>query len=150
MKSRRNPRGWIFLVTAALGLTACGGNSLSGSMSDVFSLTFDTLVISKQDPSLLVSYKKGTDTVCQVVLNTQGLTLGDNKTVSGADFVAHVSFARAAQSGGSYTAPLSGQVQFTHYSFSIGGHVAGKFDSVLTDGHTLQGDFDGSLVSSGL
>lgn len=146
----RNCMRMVAVLGTGFGLAACGGSSLTGSMSEMFDLGFDTLAIYKQAPALLIVYKKDTDIVCKVVLDTTGLTLADNTTMSNADFVSHVSFSRAAKAGGSFGTPTGGELKFTHYSFDVGGHVSGSFDAVLDTGRTILGDFDGKVQDSGL
>ena len=138
-------------VFAAIVLaTACGdGNSLEGSISDSFSLDFDRVRIRKQAPELLIEYLKkhdgGTDKVCKVVVNTEGMSLGGNTNIRGPTFLDRVTVTRVAATGGDFPDVDSGSMHFDTYEFRDGGDMKGRFDVLFVNGRTLNGDFEGKV-----
>ncbi len=136
----------LLVLTA---LAACGGgNSLEGSIEESFALDFDRVRIRKQDQALLVEYlhdvAKGTEKVCQVVVDTSGLELGDDTTIEGSVFHNRVEVNRVA-SGGDFPEVEDGELHFDTYQFEDGGEMQGDFDVVFVGGRTLHGEFEGEV-----
>lgn len=142
-------RALATVLSAGVLLAACGdGNSLEGSISESFSLEFDKVRIRKQNLALVVEYLHdipgGTEKTCQVVLDTDGLNVGDNSTVKGSIFKERVQINRVG-SGGDFPPIQEGQIYFDTFRFKDKGKVKGEFDAVLEGGRTLRGDFEGKV-----
>lgn len=136
---------------AALGLTACGGreNELSGSISESFSLDFDSVRIRKQNTTLLIEYLKklggSTAKVCKVVVDAESLPLKDNARISGDLFLERVSIQREAQTASDFPDVQGGKIKFDKISFKDGGECEGEFDAVFVNGRTIIGSFVGKI-----
>jgi hypothetical protein len=136
-------------MLAVAALAACGGgNELSGSIEESFSLEFDRVRIRKQDQALLIEYLRevsgGTEKVCQVVVDTDGLSLASDSTIKGGTFLSRVQVNRVA-SGGTFPPVDEGQIDFDTYEFEDGGEMQGEFDVVFDGGRTLHGGFEGDV-----
>ena len=149
MQSRR-PFMYAAILLATLVGSACQANSLTGTMSSVFSLAFTTVIVYQQDNYLSIDYDNSTDVVCQVIVDTTGLKLDSSSSISGTPFLKNVQFERASVTGGSYPTSAKGSLGFSSYSTTVGGHIAGSFDVLFVDSHTLSGDFSGTLAQSPL
>jgi hypothetical protein len=149
-------------LAVALTLAACGGigNSLSGSIGESYSLSFDYAQIRKQDQVLIIEYLRnqagGVIKVCKIVVDTDGLGLDPGAILKcqGHDctlFLARVQVSRVASTGGDFPPLQSGQIQFQDFNFVDKGKVSGELDVLFTNGRTLHANFENhvELVPTG-
>jgi len=137
-----------------VGLAACGGapNTLEGSVGESYSLDFSRVEIRKQDDFLLIEYLQditgGTNKVCKIVVDTRGLTIKKDSTISGDLFLQVVEVSRVAAEGGDFPAVKSGKIHFDDFEFHDGGHIQGNFEVVFETNRTLSGNFDDSRIEA--
>ncbi|RYF10788.1 MAG: hypothetical protein EOO40_04510 [Deltaproteobacteria bacterium] len=137
------------MLAGLVCLGACSRASLSGSASQVMSLSFDTQKVYSQPPYLLVDYAEGQSLVCQMRIDTSRVALRDNVKLEGDVFVQVVSFSRAAVDAVAFANPVTaGNLVFFDYSNTVGHQVAGEFNATFSDSRTLSGTFAGELLSA--
>ena len=125
---------------------ACGpGNGLSGSVADILPLGFSQVVAFPSGTDLVVEYRQGADVICRLSLTTDGLNLRSGDHVTEVAFANRVSLGRATQQHDAFASIRSGQLDLNKYSLSPGDAVSGHFLALLSDGHTLVGDFEQRL-----
>ena len=141
-------------LTICVGLTGCcGKNSLSGSVSQVYTLDFQTVTGSFDgDPVnvLTIAYLKGADATTgytmKVVVDLNGLTITPGVAID-------LTQTSNGQQRGSFEQILSTndvQLPFSTASLTldeapvVGKELSGKFAATFTDpaGHAVQGNFD--------
>ena len=139
-------------------MPACsGGNSLSGSISESFDLSFDEVRIRKQDEVLLIEYIKllhnGTAKPVKVVLEGrllvdhagQRIPLVDGLFVDNDHFAKAVTVSRIVTTGANFPSIEYGEMGFGDLNFNSLGVVSGHFDVIFNGGRTLTGTFYGAL-----
>lgn len=125
--------------------TACGdpANTLTGSISELLALEFDSVRIRKQGDTLLIEYLEGEQSViCKVALDTSGLPLRDGAIINGDLFLQRVVIQRAAETSTEFPPVTGGQIKFERYQFQNGGTMDGEFDALFNNGRTLFGTFE--------
>jgi hypothetical protein len=129
-------------------LGACGpGNSLGGSASESYDLTFDDVRIRKQGDHVIVEYLQslevGANKACKVVADLKGLRVKGGLSMRREEFLGRVTVSRVAATGGDFPESKSGSIRFGALRFRDGGSVDGRFDAVFVTGRTLHGEFAG-------
>jgi len=142
-------RAALMVFALAVGSSACGGygNRLEGSISQSFSLDFDTDDIRKQDASLIVEYIKTSgqtrNKVAKMVFDTSNLNgLGKNSKIDGQLFKDRVVVQREAATGGDFPAIQNGELDFGDFEFKDKGKISGSFNVGFENGFTLYGEFN--------
>jgi len=133
---------------------ACGSsaNTLSGSISEQYSLDFDSVAIARTDPFVVVSYVKASGPVAKpakLAVALTGITVTPKAMID-----------LAAMVGGATRGTLT-RVEATTIEFPIktgsvvfdevpdaNATITGHFNATLSmpDGRTLNGDFSGPVV----
>jgi hypothetical protein len=147
-------RRLLALLGTCAAIMGCGGpgNSLSGSISESFSLDFDVVQVRKQDLALIIEYIKnvqgGTNKACKLVVDTSNLAITSNSNIKGDTFLKRVTVSRVAPTGGDFDKMKSGSMHFDDYSFKDGGSMAGTFDAIFDNGRTIHGSFEGRVAET--
>ena len=133
-------------------LTSCAParNSLTGSLSEIFSLEFDAVEVLKLGCTLRVDYIRsevfGEVSPCLLLVDNRRLALRDGATVDGDSFREAVQVLRVAPTGGELPEVESGSMSFDRFTFESGASVEGSFTVAFVDGHDLHGRFEQILV----
>lgn len=150
---------WLLSAgVAILILAACGpGNTVEGSIGEVFDLDFDYSRIRKQDQVLVVEYIKniagGENKVLKIVLEGHrlvaqpgGLTpLTDNLVVEDEMFQQAVTLSRVTPTGSDFPPVAEGVLAFAKLNFVGGGEVSGQLAVAFENGRTLSATFSGKI-----
>ena len=142
--------GVLSAVVLALGCSG-GGNSLTGSESQVYDLSFDSIVIVLQGDVVFIKYVGSNGDPAILVVNTADIVNVANSTIDltqldsgqprgtlenvngGGDGVTNDAPHSSAEPSSSTRCP------------SIGATLSGQFNTTLTDGYTLNGNFSGTV-----
>jgi hypothetical protein len=142
-------KGALFAALAALAGCSGPDNSLEGSIGESFSLDFDRVAIYKQDQVLRIEYLRevagATNKVCKIVVDTVGLSIGDESVIEDELFRTHVTVQRIANEGGDFPPVQHGKITFETYEFESGGQIDGDFECLFDNGRTLSGTFDSQV-----
>lgn len=158
------------LVTLTVFAVACGeDNELSGSISESFSLDFDSVEVRYlvTTDELTIQYLKAVGTAStkpvKVVVDTTDLPLGPDTRLSGQTFLDRVVIQREAETGGDFPGVTGGTVVFDEINLRVREvtdeetgitfftepegdlEVRGEFDAVFENGRTLFGKFRADL-----
>lgn len=139
------------LMVLVIGSLAggCASNSLEGSIGDTLSLDFDRVELRKQDAFLVAVYLRdslrGTEKVCKLSVDTEGLELGGGPVIEGEEFLDRVGLQRVTFEHDAYPTVQKGRLRFDHIDFRDGGSAEADFLIVFEDSRTLQGVFIGSI-----
>lgn len=138
-------------MVPVIGLLAggCTANSLEGSIGDTLSLGFDRVKLKKQDAFLVTEYLRdtlrGTEKICKLSVDTEGLDLGGGPSIEGEEFFDRVELQRTTFDYDAFPPVQKGLLRFDHIDFRDGGSAEADFLIVFEDSHTLQGVFIGSI-----
>ena len=116
-----------------LVLCACtsGPAYLTGSIGETLPLGFDRARIRLQDAWLVVDYLRdhpsGTETVCKLVLDTDGLPSGTPLALAGEELVGRVGLQRSTFDDHGFPELTEGSLLFDPFELFEGGEVAGEF-----------------------
>ncbi len=152
MKAKTKPLLGLILLAALLQTGACANNSLEGSIADALSLHFDRVRITKQEEFLVTEYLRdslrGTERVCRLSLDTQGLDLpnGGSYAVEDDLFLASVELQRTTFENDRFPDTEHGHLRFDSLRFRDGGSAEGEFLFVFADSNTLRGSFASDIV----
>jgi hypothetical protein len=140
------------LVTTVLvvGAQSCGGsNALYGSVSEADNLQYDSTIFGVQTTFITIAYvRKDGEVVAKLAIDTNGLSLASGVTLSGNDFLTHVTVSRNVTDQNQMFRPVvRGSINFNDYSTAVGGSLSGHFAVTFDSGDILSGDFSGNLVN---
>ena len=151
-RSPMNVRTWILLALFFCNIGCGSGNSLSGSVSQLVSLQFDSVVIATQTGGMAIQYtRKGGAIPAQLAVVTTGNNFASGTVLNANQFAADCTLTRATGDPNDIFPPtLHGALTFNNYNIAAGGQVSGNFSVVFgTDartqgGLTLLGNFSGN------
>jgi hypothetical protein len=142
-------------LVCCLLFAACddSSNSLSGSLSEIYGLDFDSVTVSELGSTIIVKYNRGSGaneaTVIKFTADLTGLTVVPNQTIDLAELV-------SGQPRGALARLVETPIQLglqrgllrLDSAPAAGQTLSGQFNVELSDpsGRTLTGKFSGSLT----
>jgi hypothetical protein len=136
-----------FLTLLCLCCCAAEENRLYGSISEDFSLDFDSVDIVVAGCSLRIDYVKeypvATYIPCRVKVDAAEVTLSSGSTIKKDAFDDAVLVSRVTPTGRQFPDVESGSVHFSEFHLTAGETVEGQFHVVFDDGRDLSGRFSG-------
>ena len=146
-------RGRALLCAGVLALAACGGtgNSLSGSVSEVYSLDFDGVAATIFDRYLIIEYTRAAEgasaggKVVKLTVDMTGLIVEPGKEIDLTEAVGQGARGSLQQVlGQTVEFPMATGTLILNQVPAGGGKVSGRFFTRLTNpsGRTLNGEFD--------
>jgi hypothetical protein len=146
-------RGLCALALFTL-LVSCGGsqsgNSLAGSESQVYDLSFSSVIITLQGTYVSVKYVGSSGYPALLVVNTANVEQVANVSIDLTQLVAGQPRGVLQNVNGGGTGVTNqltimlGSVVFDRVP-SVGATLSGEFSATLTDGYTLDGTFSGKV-----
>jgi hypothetical protein len=138
----------LLRVVAGVAVAACDlPNELGGSIAAVHSLEFDTVDVWLADDDLHIDYLAddgalfGTHRACSLQIDTDEVPIAAGTPLDGDAFLDLVQVHRRSINGGDFPVVESGTLDFVEYSLDPGSTIAGTFEVVFVDEHTLGGRF---------
>lgn len=141
--------GVLSAVVLALGCSG-GGNSLTGSESQVYDLSFDSIVIVLQGDVVSIKYVGSNGDPAILVVNTADIVNVANSTIDLTQLDSGqprgtLENVNGGGDGVTNELPIErGTVVFDQVP-KIGATLSGQFNTTLTDGYTLNGNFSGTV-----
>ena len=144
---------WICLLSLVLPLGCSGGgNSLSGSESQVYDLTFNSVVIVLQGTFVSVEYVGSSGDPVKLVVNIANIPNPSGSSIDLTQSVAGTSQPRGVlqnvNGGGD---GLTNQLQIVRGNVvfdqvpKVKSTLSGQFNTTLSDGYTLDGTFSATV-----
>lgn len=144
---------WMMAAVLLVSSAACSDdeNTLTGSMSEVYDLGFDSVAVVRQGDSVSVEYRQDSGgKTAKLVVNLAGLTKVDNVGIDLTELAGgspRGTLQRVQAVTTDY--PLErGTVTFDHAP-DVGADVKGSFHCTLSNpaGRTLNGDFSATVTA---
>ncbi len=142
---------WLVLGFCLWALCACGEQTsvLRGSIGEIFPLGFDKVKAIKQEDILRIEYLDevdiGANKVCKLIVNTAGLSIGDNTMITGSLFFDRVGLERVYLDPVPFPEIEAGAIFFDALEFEHDGAVRGYFDVRFVTSHSIGGYFDATI-----
>lgn len=133
-----------------VGAQSCGAsNALYGSVSTTDNLQYDSTIFAVQTTFITLSYlRKDGEVVAKLAIDTNGLSLASGSTITGDDFLNHVTLTRQVTDQNQMFSKIArGSINFDTYSLTPGSQVSGHFAVTFDTGDLLEGDFSGNLIN---
>ncbi len=143
---------WLSALSCLVLALGCSddANSLSGSESAEYDLSFDSVVIVLQGQVVSVKYESSSGDPAILVVNTADLANVANVTIDLTQLDSQQPRGTLENVGGSGTGATDelqierGTVVFDQVP-KIGAKLSGQFNATMTDGYTLDGTFSGTV-----
>jgi hypothetical protein len=150
--SRRLVAVTIVGLLLSIGCSSTSANSLTGSESQVYDLTFSSVVISLQGTDVSVKYEANNDDPAILVVNTAEIVDVSNSTIDLTQLVLGQPrgvLENVNGGGDGVTNELMitrGTVVFDDVP-KVNQKLSGQFNATLTDGYTLNGTFSDTVTA---
>jgi hypothetical protein len=134
----------------AIGCSSTSANSLTGSESQVYDLTFSSVVIVLQGTDVSIKYEASNDDPAILVVNTAEIVNVANSTIDLTQLVVGQPrgvLENVNGGGDGVTNELTimrGTVVFDDIP-AVGKNLSGQFNATLSDGYTLNGTFSDTV-----